>query len=96
MSLRKRVRVFDHAIHLDHFQGFLGTPMTMQFTWQGCDSILAAPLVLDLFRLVEHSQRNGEYGLLTHLGSFFKSPMGNEEHDFAEQFQQLSNWAQQQ
>ena len=79
-----------------HFQGFLGTPMTMQFTWQGCDSILAAPLVLDLFRLVEHSQRNGEYGLLTHLGSFFKSPMGNEEHDFAEQFQQLSNWAQQQ
>lgn len=31
-----------------HFRGFLGTPMTMQFTWQGCDSILAAPLVIDL------------------------------------------------
>ena len=29
-----------------HFRGFLGTPMTLQFTWQGCDSLLAAPLVL--------------------------------------------------
>ena len=36
-----------------HFAGFLGTPMTMQFIWQGCDSILAAPLVLDLVRFVE-------------------------------------------
>ena len=26
-----------------HFQGFLGVKMSMQFTWQGCDSILAAP-----------------------------------------------------
>ena len=34
-----------------HFEGFLGTKMTMQFTWQGCDAILAAPLVLDLARL---------------------------------------------
>ena len=34
-----------------HFRGFLGTPMTLQFTWQGCDSLLAAPLVLDLVRL---------------------------------------------
>ena len=25
-----------------HFEGFLGTKMTMQFTWQGCDSLLAA------------------------------------------------------
>ena len=31
----------------DHltFSGFLGTRMSMQFTWQGCDSSLAAPLV---------------------------------------------------
>ncbi len=27
-----------------HFNGFLGVPMTLQFTWQGCDSVLAAPL----------------------------------------------------
>ena len=31
-----------------HFRGFLGTPMTMQFTWQGCDSLLAAPLAVAL------------------------------------------------
>ena len=44
-----------------HFRGFLGTPMTLQFTWQGCDSLLAAPLVLDLVRFVElsHRQRRG-------------------------------------
>ena len=26
-----------------HFQGFLGTPMTLQFIWQGCDSLLGGP-----------------------------------------------------
>ena len=44
-----------------------GTPMVMTFTWQGCDSILAAPLVLDLFRFTELASCNGETGLLTHL-----------------------------
>ncbi|HND56421.1 MAG TPA: inositol-3-phosphate synthase, partial [Pirellulaceae bacterium] len=33
-----------------HFEGFLGFKMSMQFTWQGCDAILAAPLVIDLAR----------------------------------------------
>ena len=59
-----------------HFRGFLGTPMTLQFTWQGADSALAAPLVLDLVRLVERSSRAGEIGALSHLASFFKSPLG--------------------
>ena len=67
--------------------------MTLQFTWQGCDSILAAPLVLDLCRFAELSQQRGESGLLTHLGSFFKSPLGSDEHDFSIQFQQLLDWA---
>ena len=39
---------WDHIV----FSGFLGVRMTMQFTWQGCDSALAAPLVLDLARIV--------------------------------------------
>jgi len=47
-----------------HFKGFLGTPMVMQFTWQGCDSILAAPLVIDLVRLTERAWRGGERGVL--------------------------------
>ena len=76
-----------------HFRGFLGTPMTMQFTWQGCDSILAAPLVLDLFRFVELASRRGETGILTTMASFFKSPIGTEENDFSVQFQMLAEWA---
>lgn len=77
-----------------HFRGFLGTPMTMQFTWQGCDSILAAPLVLDLFRFVDLASRRGETGILTTMASFFKSPLGTDENDFSAQFQTLLDWAQ--
>ena len=79
-----------------HFRGFLGTPMIMTFTWQGCDSILAAPLVLDLFRFTELAARKGETGLLTFLSSFFKSPLGTVENDFSAQFRMLTDWAEQQ
>jgi myo-inositol-1-phosphate synthase len=78
-----------------HFRGFLGTPMAMQFTWQGCDSLLAAPLVLDLIRFTECADRHGERGLLTFLASFFKSPLGVKENDFVRQFQLLEQWASQ-
>ena len=77
-----------------HFRGFLGTPMTLQFIWQGCDSLLAAPLVLDLVRFVELSNRRGEVGVLSNLSSFFKSPLGMKEHDFFRQFSLLLGWAQ--
>ena len=77
-----------------HFRGFLDTPMTLQFIWQGCDSLLAAPLVLDLVRFVELSHRRGEVGLLTHLASFFKRPLGLKEHDFFRQFSLLLEWAE--
>src|SRR5262245_2248219 len=75
-----------------HFQGFLGTKMTMQFTWQGCDSILAAPLVLDLARLALLAQRRGESGVMKHLACFFKGPMGVTEHDFFKQFAMLEEY----
>ena len=75
-----------------HFRGFLGTPMIMTFTWQGCDSILAAPLVLDLFRFADLAERKGETGLLTFLASFFKSPLGTDENDFSAQFKLLTDW----
>jgi myo-inositol-1-phosphate synthase len=77
-----------------HFRGFLGTPMTMQFTWQGCDSLLAAPLVLDLVRFTERASRAGETGLLTFLARFFKSPLGTSENDFVRQFQMLEAWVE--
>jgi myo-inositol-1-phosphate synthase len=76
-----------------HFRGFLGTPMTLQFTWQGCDSLLAAPLVLDLVRFGERAWRRGDTGVLTFLASFFKSPLGTDQHDFAVQYQALEAWA---
>src|SRR5262249_28076 len=72
-----------------HFQGFLGTKMTLQFTWQGCDSLLAAPLAIDLARLADLEKRRGAKGLLRHLASFFKSPEGVEENDFFRQFETL-------
>ena len=80
---------WDHV----HFKGFLGTPMTFQFIWQGCDSLLAAPLVLDLIRFTERAWRNGDTGVLTFLSSFFKSPLGATENDFVRQFQMLEAWA---
>jgi myo-inositol-1-phosphate synthase len=76
-----------------HFQGFLGVPMTLQFTWQGCDSALAAPLVLDLVRFTELAWRRGETGLLCFLASFFKSPYGVAEHCFDRQYAMLEQWA---
>jgi len=77
-----------------HFRGFLGTPMTLQFTWQGCDSLLAAPLVLDLARFTALARCRGETGVLSFLGSFFKSPMGDSPAAFADQFRALEAWAQ--
>src|SRR4029079_8352832 len=79
---------WDHV----HFQGFLGTPMTLQFTWQGCDSLLAAPLVLDLARLVAVAHERGETGALMFLASFFKSPLGDAPAAFADQFRALHEW----
>jgi len=75
-----------------HFKGFLGTPMTMQFTWQGCDSLLAAPLVIDLVRFTELAARRGEKGLMSFLACFFKSPLGVQENDFVRQLQMLEAW----
>ena len=75
-----------------HFAGFLGVPMTLQFTWQGSDSVLAAPLVLDLVRFAELARRLGHVGHLTFLESFFKSPYGATEHCFDRQFETLERW----
>jgi myo-inositol-1-phosphate synthase len=76
-----------------HFRGFLGVKMALQFTWQGCDSLLAAPLVIDLARLTLLAQRRGERGILRHLACFFKNPMGVTEHDFFKQFALLEAFA---
>ena len=68
-----------------HFQGFLGSKMTLQFTWQGCDSLLAAPLAIDLCRLADLEKQRGSKGLMKHLAPFFKGPEGVSENDFFKQ-----------
>jgi myo-inositol-1-phosphate synthase len=67
---------FKTAWDLVTFSGFLGTAMRMEFTWHGCDSALAAPLVLDLARLTSGAHRAGRVGPLTELAFFFKDPLG--------------------
>ena len=79
----------------DHvsFEGFLDTRMTLQFTWAGCDSALAAPLVLDLVRLVARAHEVGEVGPLAALGFFFKDPAGSTEHRLSAQWDALTRGA---
>jgi myo-inositol-1-phosphate synthase len=88
-SLDDLKTAWDHI----HFEGFLGHRMTMQFIWQGCDSILAAPLVLDLIRLADVAHRRGEAGPMRHTASFFKSPIGCDQHDFHAQIAMLQAYA---
>ncbi|GAB3266604.1 inositol-3-phosphate synthase [Kineosporia babensis] len=76
------------------FTGFLGTRMTMQITWQGCDSTLAAPLIIDLARFTALAHRRGRTGALKELAFFFKDPLENSEHRLDHQFRQLVSWAQ--
>ena len=77
-----------------HFRGFLGTKMSLQFVWQGCDSILAAPLVLDLVRLTEFAHRRGEAGPMPHLACFFKAPMAVDTQSFVDQFRLLVEYVE--
>jgi myo-inositol-1-phosphate synthase len=77
-----------------HFQGFLDHKMSMQFTWQGCDAILAAPLVLDMVRLSDLAMRRGEAGPMEHLACYFKSPVGVAQHDLHEQFNAMIDYLQ--
>lgn len=83
----------------DHiaFSGFLGVRMNLQFTWQGCDSALAAPLVLDLARLVARAHEAGVAGPFDAAGFFFKDPVPASpgaavEHRLAEQYSALLRW----
>lgn len=87
-SLHDWKTAWDHV----HFRGFLDTRMTLQFVWQGCDSILAAPLVLDLARLADYHAACGRAGVMKHLACYFKSPMGVAEHDFGAQMQMLHEY----
>jgi myo-inositol-1-phosphate synthase len=80
----------------DHisFEGFLGVKMKMQITWEGCDSALAAPLILDLARLVSAAHREGHGGPLPELGFFFKEALVDDQPaDLGSQYDALCSFA---
>src|SRR6478752_4350969 len=79
---------WDHIV----FEGFLGIRMKLQFTWEGCDSALAAPLLLDLIRLAALALERGEAGPLANLAFFFKDPVGTSEHQLHKQYEMLERW----
>jgi myo-inositol-1-phosphate synthase len=76
-----------------HFEGFLGARMSLQFTWQGSDSALAAPLVLDLARLAAFAAAQGESGEMAHTACYFKAPLAGGTHDFHQQHARLLEYA---
>ena len=66
----------------------------MQTIWSAYDSMLAAPLVLDLARLLALADAAGAGGIVPELGFFFKDPWGSDVHDFGQQTDDLIAWAQ--
>ena len=70
-------------------EGFLGQPMQLRISAQYRDSILAAPMCIDLCRFMELAHRRGATGAQKWLSMFFKAPYGNNTHDFFRQEQLL-------
>jgi myo-inositol-1-phosphate synthase len=88
-SLGEHKTAWDHVL----FEGFLGARMTLQLTWQGCDSALAAPLILDLARFMARALSTGRAGPVPELGFFFKDPIGAAPPGLAAQYAALREWA---
>ena len=75
--------------------GWLGYPMQIKVNFLCRDSILAAPIILDLVLLTDLAQRVGMSGIQEWLSFYFKSPMHKEslypEHDLFIQNMKLKN-----
>lgn len=79
---------WDHV----HATAFLGSRITLQTTWSAHDSALAAPLVIDLIRLITVARDRGQTGAVAALSCFFKDPWGSDRHAFADQYRDLLTW----
>jgi myo-inositol-1-phosphate synthase len=105
-------KVENHQVHIHYYKprgdskeawdnidivGFAGVPMQMKINFLCQDSVLAAPLVIDLVRLLDVAKRVGERGIQRQLSMFFKSPYhapGEAPvHDFFKQEKLLLEWA---
>jgi myo-inositol-1-phosphate synthase len=75
--------------------GWLGYPMQIKIDFLCRDSILAAPLVLDLVLFLDLAQRSGMKGIQEWLSFYFKAPMTAPglypEHDVFIQLMKLKN-----
>lgn len=75
--------------------GWLGYPMQIKINFLCKDSILAAPIVLDLALFLDLAQRSGMRGIQEWLSFYFKSPMHAPtiypEHDLFIQLMKLKN-----
>lgn len=75
--------------------GWLGYPMQIKINFLCRDSILAAPIVLDLVLFMDLAQRAGMKGIQEWLSFYFKSPMCAPElypeHDLFIQLMKLKN-----
>jgi len=60
--------------------GWLGYPMQLKVDFLCRDSILAAPLCLDLVLFTDLAKRAGMSGIQSWLSFYFKSPMHDNEH----------------
>jgi myo-inositol-1-phosphate synthase len=95
---------FEHQVHIHYYpprgdakeawdnidvSGWFGVPMQIKINWLGVDSILAAPLVVDLVRWMVYFQNAGEAGVVASLSSYFKSPVGTTKNALFEQVAML-------
>jgi myo-inositol-1-phosphate synthase len=75
--------------------GFLGQPMQIKVNFLCKDSILAAPLAIEIARCLDLAKQRGGSGIQEQLSVFFKLPMtrsGRPEQAFHKQEQFLLDW----
>lgn len=75
--------------------GFLGRPMQIKVNFLCRDSVLAAPLAIEIARVLDLAARRGDFGPQEQLSVFFKLPMtkaGRPEQAFHRQEEMLLEW----
>ncbi len=102
-DLYHKVRINYYPPHGDNkegwdnidIQGWLGYNMQIKIDFLCRDSILAAPIVLDLALLMDLAQRSGMSGIQEWLSFYWKSPQVGEglypQHDLFVQLEKLKN-----
>ncbi len=75
--------------------GFLGQPMQIKVNFLCKDSILAAPLAIEIARCLDLAKQRGDAGIQEQLSIFFKLPMTRNERPeqaFHKQEEMLLEW----